>query len=124
MELSVVVARILSLTYLAAGVGALRGQISFRKMLHEFEQSPGLTYLSGFIALIVGMILVTYHNRWVSDWPVLITVVGWLSLVKGVLLIAAPQFLTSFKGWYKNAQRWGAAMVALGLLFGYFGFLS
>jgi predicted MFS family arabinose efflux permease len=123
MGLSVLAARILALTYIAAGIAAFSGKITFGQMVEEFERSPALTFVTGFIALVFGMVLVAYHNIWVMDWIVLITVVGWMSLFKGVLLMAFPQSVASFKGWYKNTKAWGFLKIALGILFGYFGFI-
>ena len=123
MELSILVAKILSLTYLSAGVAVLSGKLSFSRIAEDFEKSPALTFISGFVTLIIGMLLVEYHNIWMRNWIVLITLVGWLSLVKGVMLIAYPRYISLFKGWYKKTLAWGFLMLALGFLFGYFGFV-
>ena len=123
MELSILVARILALTYIAAGIAALSGKINFNKIVEDFEKSQGLTFLAGFITLIIGMLLVQYHNIWVKNWTVLITIIGWMSLLKGIMLIAFPRFISSFKGWYKNTRIWGIFMIVLVILFGYFGFI-
>src|SRR3989338_8130325 len=98
MGLSILIARILALTYVAVGIGALNGRMNFARMVGEFEQSNALTYVAGFFALAFGMTLVTYHNVWVWDWPVLITVIGWMSMLKGATFIAFPQLLSAFKG--------------------------
>jgi hypothetical protein len=120
MELSIVIARILALTYLAAGAAAVAGKLRYETMVAEFERSPALTYVSGFFTLVCGVLLVSYHNIWAGDWRVLVTIVGWMSLLKGVMLIGCPQYLKFFKGWYKNTRAWGLLMLALGALFGYF----
>ncbi len=124
MELSFLVAKILALTYVTAGIAALSGKITFSKIVEDFEKSQGLTFISGFITLIIGMLLVTYHNIWVKDWTVLITIIAWISLLKGIMLIIFPQSISSFKGWYKNTRIWGIFMIIVGLLFGYFGFVK
>jgi hypothetical protein len=123
MELSLLVARILALTYISAGIAALSGKITFGKIVEDFERSQGLTFVTGFITLIFGMVLVTYHNLWVKDWTVLITLIGWISVLKGVMLTAFPQVILYFKGLYKNTRAWGIFMIVFGLLFGYLGFI-
>lgn len=123
MELSILVARILAVTYLSAGLGAVTGRISFDEIMKDFERSPGLAFLSGFFTAALGVILVTYHNRWDGGWPVVITVIGWLSLVKGVLLMAFPKVWISFKKNYAITKAWGFPLIALGIVFGYFGFM-
>jgi hypothetical protein len=122
MELSVFTAKILALIYLSAGVAALTGQLTFRRIIEDFEKSRGLTFVTGFLTLILGMTLVTYHNFWVKDWRTLITLIGWAALLKGLMLIAFPARVSSLKYWYKSERPWGILMIFLGLLFGYFGF--
>lgn len=123
MELSILIAKILSLTYFSAGVAVFSKKLSFAKISEDFEKSPGLTFLGGFIALAIGATLVEYHNRWSTDWTVLVTLVGWISLLKGVLFIAFPGFISPFKKWTVNPIFLGPALFALGALFGYFGFI-
>lgn len=122
MELSILVARILALTYISAGIAALSGRITFSKIVDDFKSSQGLTFVSGFLALVAGVFLIQYHNIWVKDWTVLVTIVGWISLFKGIMLIAFPQSISSFSRMYTNTRVWGGLMIAVGLLFGYFGF--
>ena len=123
MELSILVAQMLSVIYISSGIAAIGGRITLSKIVEDFEKSQGLTFISGFITLIIGIFLVRYHNIWVKDWVVLITVIAWLSFLKGIMLIVYPQLISSFKGMYKNTKAWGFFMIALGLLFGYFGFV-
>jgi hypothetical protein len=124
MELSILVAKIISLLYLSTGISALTGQTTFKGILEDILSSRALSFTLGLIGLILGMLLVEYHNFWVKDWTVLITIIGWASLIKGVMLIAYPQSLGWFKSWYKNAQVFGTLAIAIGLLFGYFGFVA
>ncbi len=124
MDLSVLVARVLALTYISAAIGALSGRVTFSKMVEDFEKSPALTFVAGFFTLVLGVLLVEYHNIWVKDWRVLITLISWMTLLKGIRFLAFPQSISSFKGWYKDTKRWGLIMLAFGLLFGYFGFIK
>ncbi len=123
MELSIFVAKIIAIVYLSAGIGAVSKQSSFKKMIEGFEKSPVNTYMAGLLAVIVGMLLVEYHNIWVKDWTVLITIIGWAALLKGILFIAFPKIISYFKGLYEYTVLWGVVLLAIGLLFGYFGFV-
>jgi len=124
MDLSIFVARVATLLYLSAGVAMLGGQLSGKKMLESFEDSPGLMMVSGLMSIVLGMLLIEYHNLWVQDWRVLVTIIGWAALIKGVLFIAFPHYLAFFKPWYKNLKPWGLFCIGLGVLFGYFGFVA
>lgn len=49
--------------------------------------------ISGYLALILGLGTVILHNIWVADWRVVITIFGWISLIKGVVRIGFPESL-------------------------------
>jgi uncharacterized membrane protein HdeD (DUF308 family) len=123
MELSILVAKMAALVYLAAGIGALSGALNFKKLADDFTKSSGLTFISGFMTLIAGVALVEFHNFWVKDWTVLVTIIGWACLLKGLMLMVYPKYLSTFKSVYKNNKFLGLLLVVLGLVFGYFGFL-
>ena len=38
-----------------------------------------------------GLAVVLTHNVWVADWPVLITILGWLTAIAGAFRLLAPQ---------------------------------
>ncbi len=123
MELSIFVAKMVSLAYLAIGVAALSGTLNLKKLADDFTKSSGLTLVSGLMTMVAGVALVQYHNFWVKDWTVLVTIVGWACLLKGIMLIVYPDYLSSLKPIYKNAKLLGLVILVLGLVFGYFGFL-
>src|SRR6476646_9005433 len=41
-------------------------------------------------ALLAGLAIVNTHNLWVSDWRVIITILGWLAIVRGALSLLFP----------------------------------
>lgn len=123
MELSIFVAKVMAIIYIAAGFAALRGAINFTKVVDDFVKSKGLTFLAGFFTVLVGMLLIEYHNFWVKDWTVVITLVGWGAVIKGVMFIAFPELLKVFSGFYKYSKVWGGFVLIIGLLFGYAGFV-
>ena len=81
--------QLFGLAYTAVSLGGLLTKTDYiQNLLNEFATSPALLHLSGLMAVVVGFLLVTFHNVWVLDWPVIITIFGWLSLIKGLMLIA------------------------------------
>jgi len=47
-------------------------------------------YLDGTLIFIAGLALVRAHNIWSREWPVLITLLGWLAIVAGLARMIAP----------------------------------
>jgi hypothetical protein len=53
---------------------------------------PPLLFLAGVIGIAVGLAIVIGHNVWSGGpLPVTITLVGWLALIKGSLLLFLSQ---------------------------------
>src|SRR5437016_1615297 len=90
MPTSTFLARLIGPVLLIAGVGLFANRASFRSMAQEFLRSPASLYFSGFLILPAGLAIVLTHNLWVANWRVIITVLGWLMMIGGVLRMLAP----------------------------------
>ncbi len=127
MELSILIAKIISVVYLSVAVGGIFSADHYRRLKDDMFKNTALTYFMGFTAVIIGSLMVNYHNIWEKNWTVLITIMGWLALIKGVLIIAFPRFFQSFSKPFFQGKVFGIlpyVWISLGLLFGYFGFVS
>ena len=47
--------------------------------------------ISSFIAIIVGLLNILFHNIWQPNWKLLITLIGWVSLFIGLSLFIFPK---------------------------------
>ena len=61
----------------------------YRLLADEFLRSRALIYLSGLLPMTAGLALVLTHNVWRADWPVIITILGWLATIGGAVRIVA-----------------------------------
>jgi hypothetical protein len=126
MELSILIARIASVIYLSAALGGFFSKDHYRRILDDMYRNSALTYMAGFTTVILGALIVNYHNIWTRDWRVLITIIGWLALIKGVTIMAFPGFIRSISGPFVAGAGWKLfpyAALLLGLLFAWFGFV-
>ncbi len=127
MQLSKLIAKMASVVYLSASLGAFFSADYYRKIAVDLFNNSALVYVTGFVTVIIGLLIVIYHNRWTKSWVVLITILGWLATVKGVLLIAFPQFVHTLSERMltdSGAHIFPYAALCLGLLFAYLGFVS
>jgi len=46
--------------------------------------------ITSFIAIIVGLINILFHNIWEPSWKLIITLIGWMSLFIGLALFIFP----------------------------------
>jgi len=58
----------------------------------EIAHSKGLIVLSGAMLLVAGIALVQCHATW-RGWPAVVTALGWLSIVSGLVRILFPSQL-------------------------------
>ena len=125
MELSIFIARSLGVIYLTVGIGLFLFRESYILVFRKILESPGYALLGGFMAIVGGMAMVTYHNLWVNDWRVIITIIGWVALIKGIILLLFPGYLDLFKGLLQVRKGKGLTItiVLFGLIFTYLGFL-
>lgn len=47
--------------------------------------------LTGYMAVIAGIIHILLYNVWSAHWTIIITLMGWLSLTKGIVRLLAPE---------------------------------
>ena len=47
--------------------------------------------ISSFVAIIVGLLNILFHNVWELSWRIIITLIGWLSLFIGLSLFIFPK---------------------------------
>ena len=115
-----------SLVYLAIGAGILINSDFYKKAFADFTDSGGVMYLGGVMALVVGYLLVAFHNTWTCDVSVIITVLGWIALIKGIVILVAPKAMAALakviieKTIFMKVQ--ALLALALGLFFSYVGF--
>ena len=127
MDISIVIARIICILYLSIGTGLAFSTKYYNEAFKKIVHDTTYLFLGGWIATVLGGALVHYHNLWVNDWRLLITLISWLILIKGVALLAFPNTIKYFEGWFtpRGIQQYYLPMVmALGLIFGYYGFLA
>lgn len=82
--------QLLGLGYVVIGAGVLLNPAFYQKMLKSFEEVPAVLWVAGVLTLLGGFVLVSFHNTWVWDRSVLITIFGWLMLLRGLFTLIAP----------------------------------
>jgi hypothetical protein len=61
------------------------------KVVNSIKGSPGLLYTGAVINLLVGLTIVTQYNVWSADLSVFLTLLGWVQILRGVLVLFIPQ---------------------------------
>lgn len=71
-----------------------------------------------FLELLLGLIVVVTHNVWVTDWAVVVTIIGWLMVVEGTLYMVLPHSVISRMISFFNQRRWFVAGGIFAILVG------
>lgn len=120
MQTSLFIARLMGPVLVVAGATMLFNAKAFRDIGREFLASPALIFIAGFLALVMGLAIVNTHNVWAADWPVIITVFGWLAVLGGVLRMGFPALTKKIgRGMMANKAFLQVAAVVQLLLGGY-----
>ena len=90
MDTSIFLAKVIGLVSVISTTAVLIRYKESLALEEEAMKNPAATYLSGFAILILGVLLVVSHSVWTSDWRVVITIMGWLVLLKGIGRIFFP----------------------------------
>lgn len=65
----------------------------------EMTDNKAFVISTGYITLLMGLVTVILHNVWVADWRIVITLLGWSTVIKGIMKIGFPEYI------HKQAQR-------------------
>jgi len=102
------------------GIGFILSGRHYLKLLDGIKNNGAILLTFGGINLIIGYLLVANYNTWVWDWPIIITVIGWLALLKGVVIMVFPTFHLRIADWFlnvlgKNVGMLGGILLVLGV---------
>jgi hypothetical protein len=119
MEYSMFLAKIIGWFYIIVAAGMISNPRAYQKIMEDFSANSALVYLSGIFALLIGFLMVFTHDIWEANWTVIITIFGWLSLIKGVWLLLVPNTVAKITALYQKKagllKVYAVLMLALGI---------
>jgi len=90
MTTSKMIAGLIGPTLVAIGAAILLNFGSFPALAEQVSRDPALIFLSGILLFVAGIAIVRAHNIWAGGWPVLVTILGWLAVLGGLLRMLFP----------------------------------
>lgn len=91
MCISIFYAQVIGLWLALIGLATVVHHVRFKKAMSDSLSHAGLMTLTGLVALAIGLLIVVSHNIWVPAWPVVVTIVGWIFIIQGVMRIFWPE---------------------------------
>ena len=124
-ETSIFLAKAWGLYLATTSLAFLINQRNFNRIMAEVNNYT-FALMSGFLSLVVGLLTVLSHNVWAGGWPVVITVFGWLALIKGILRLTWPELVGKWTNLFRGKRTLMnvilLVMVVLGIYLAYVGF--
>ena len=80
--------RLFGLSLLLIGLSVIAHKQATVETLMALAHNPPLLFVLGIVFLIAGLAIVLAHNIWYGGaLPVLVTLLGWITLIRGLLLL-------------------------------------
>jgi hypothetical protein len=90
MDVSIFLARVIGLYLILVCSPLLLNHKKFLPVLRETVENAPIMLFSGVMAVVFGILILVTHNVWTADWRVLITLTGWMALIKGMVRFVLP----------------------------------
>lgn len=100
-----------------ACVAAVVRASDMQALFSELDANSMLTWLSGVLAVVFGLIVVAFHPYWRGAAAIVVSVVGWLGVLEGLLFLIFPAPVVSLADSMVGAQAlWVPFCIVLGLV--------
>ena len=120
MDVSIFLARVLGLYFIIVCLAVLFRFKEIRKTFDEMVSNKANVFFAAFLSLVIGILLVVSHPVFVWDWRLLITLIGYLSLLKGICLLFFPKHMLVCKRAIMSKQHVYYTIIIIFLLIGAF----
>lgn len=126
MESSIVIAQLIAVVMGFVTLSLFINPRQYQEIIKDLWKSPVLLYFMWLTSLVIGAAIVFAHNIWVANWTVIITLIGWISGVKWVIMLLFPTwFVAQKKNWTQQnllyVYGFASAIITIVLIRGIYG---
>lgn len=123
MEIAIFLARFWGSLFMILGFSTIAA--GFLGRVIKYTEDKTITISTGYITFLLGLFTVVLHNVWVFDWRVAITILGWVTLLKGITKIGFPEHIHRKAQMFKKLQwLWGAIIFLIGAWLFWMSFIN
>jgi hypothetical protein len=91
MYASIFLGKLFGFYLLFVGLVMFMQKAKLLPMFEKIVQKPAMYFYGGLINLVMGLLLVLSHNVWSFSWPLILTLLSYLILLKGLLFLFFPE---------------------------------
>jgi hypothetical protein len=120
-EITIYLSRFWGSLFMILGVSTIFA--GFLGRVIEYTKDKTITISTGYITFLLGLFTAVFHQLWVFDWRVSVTLLGWITLFKGIEKNAFPERVHKKAQMFKKMQwLWGIIIFFIGLWFFWMSF--
>src|SRR3990172_5199247 len=93
MESAMMLARVFGPFMAILGLWVLLYSDNVSKIWNSMKNSPAALYASAALNLLVGLFIINEYNFWSMDIFFFVTLLGWVSFIRGVIGLFMPQLI-------------------------------
>lgn len=95
-----------------------------KKLFSAIETEESF-FFWGFISTVIGVAMILNYNVWEWNWQIVITLLGWMALLKGIFLLFCTELMKKYARKINDEKWlpiWLLILVFFGLIITYWGF--
>lgn len=126
MHYSLFFAKFIGLYLTLVAIAMIINVKGFQRYIRAIMNDQSQIILLGILSLVFGLIVVILHNVW-TGWPIIITLLGWLAVIKGLVRLYVPDWHARILKPFTQTNYYyiaTAITLILGLILIYFGFFT
>ncbi len=119
------ISRVFGPLLIIMGVWSLLYQNNVKKVSEAFKKNVAIHYLGALINLIIGLLVIYSSPNWGFHLTVLVTILGWVFFLKGLIFFILPNFFIKIFSQKKSVYMLsGLISIIWGLAFVWFTFMK
>jgi hypothetical protein len=128
MTTTLFLARLYGVAFVVLGCSMIMNKTYYKHMYKKMLESEIFIFFGGIMALIAGVAIISYHNIWSNPLAAVISLFGWVGVVKGLLLLLLPERVkTDYQNLLKTDELifgYGVFVLAIGIILMFVGFFA
>ncbi len=94
----------------------------------QISENEVLAFIEGVVLVVAGLLLVLSYNSFSLSWELIITILGCLTLLKGIVILFMQNLVLKVMAYFRNRGFWIQIMLVITVVLGcalvYLGFTA
>ncbi len=118
MDLTILLSKIFGLYMLIAGIAIFMNRKHVMLAVVAIFKERFAQLLAGILSLLLGLLLINIHNDWSTAPAILISLLGWMVVVKGLVYLFMPESKLTKLMHFLSEREWYTVDAILAVVLG------